>query len=124
MTREIKFRAWTGDKMITPDCIIFNECEDLHIEYDNGKGLCNPILMQYTGLKDKNGKEIYEGDYSKSETELYLVVFKDGLFGYNIYDLNNDGSWSFIEFEDMGCYYYNEMDFTLNIYENLELLNG
>ena len=58
MTREIKFRAWdTRQKKMVGDFDSgFNyrwfECQhkDCH------------VLMQYTGLKDKNGKEIYEGD--------------------------------------------------------------
>jgi len=61
--REIKFRAW--DTM-------FNYGKGGMIEWDNLKSQLEScfrspvreevILMQYTGLKDKNGKEIYEGD--------------------------------------------------------------
>lgn len=52
MTREIKFRAWDG-KMIRGPISMFERCDQ---EVEKGK------LMQFTGLKDKNGKEIYEGD--------------------------------------------------------------
>ena len=61
MNREIKFRAWNtkGKKMLdlqklTP---LATELNGLFLPFDE-----NSILMQYIGLKDKNGKEIYEGD--------------------------------------------------------------
>ena len=61
MTREIKFRAWNkkGRKMIdlqklTP---LATELNGLFLPFND-----DSILMQFTGLKDKNGKEIFEGD--------------------------------------------------------------
>lgn len=59
--RELKFRAWDTDKKKVVD--IF-ECYDFYgreLRTTNNKY----PLMQYTGLKDKNGKEIYEGDIVK-----------------------------------------------------------
>lgn len=59
--REIKFRAWNNQykKMsYDPDMLgAKTVCE--YFEYALDRGF---YLMQYTGLKDKNGKEIYEGD--------------------------------------------------------------
>ena len=63
-SREIKFRIW--DKINRMWLRRFN----VNL-FDIGD-LPNVELMQYTGLKDKNGKEIYEGDVVK------LVHFKDG----------------------------------------------
>jgi len=62
MTREIKFRAWDkkNKRMM--------ELGDIFKCFEAGNYLDNLredliIIMQYTGLKDKNGKEIYEGDF-------------------------------------------------------------
>ena len=71
--REIKFRAWNGNEMvdlqeITPLALDANMNTQLSLQ--GGSGLFIPFLpdyaiMQYTGLKDKDGVEIYEGDVVK-----------------------------------------------------------
>lgn len=58
MSREIKFRAWDGDRMT-----------NCGIQFNNTTGMLenkgNIALMQFTGLLDANGVEIYEGDILK-----------------------------------------------------------
>ena len=60
--REIKFRAWdlVHKKMIQVKSLEFGV--GITHQNDDMGDIDGYLLMQYTGLKDKNGKEIYDGD--------------------------------------------------------------
>ena len=122
MSREIKFRAWVKkEKEMTK--VLALETRDyatLNVLYnDNSKctlGMFAVEIMQYTGLKDKNGKEIYEGDIvilnDAEEENRCVVKYKYGSYILIDGDLREDLSNVEAKF----------LEVIGNIYENKNLL--
>lgn len=118
--RELKFRAWdkAQKKYIIPQRLALDDdgALDFYVYNRGGYALECFIVEQYTGLKDKNGKEIYEGDIVgfKWTKRLYVVT-------YRVYDasfiLEND------EWEETIHLSLEKDDFEVfgNIHENPEL---
>jgi uncharacterized phage protein (TIGR01671 family) len=72
--REIKFRAWDKTSNRMGAVYSLHQSGSCHVRDGNlllNKDECE--LMQFTGLKDKNGKEIYEGDIVKCDVDVYTV---------------------------------------------------
>ena len=109
--REIKFRIWKPllEKMFAHEHIDYNQA------FDNlDRGRFNDILMQYTGLKDENRKEIYEGD-----------VISDGIKGLFLVEWNDDTcKFQFSDGTDIndGIRYGTSKLIMGNIYENPDLI--
>lgn len=122
--REIKFRAWDKvNKFLTQVMTLsFRDGKVSTTHYSNGGGVYlhddEVVLMQYTGLKDKNGKEIYEGDiikFDKKSPEIKSVFYKNGSFC--ILDVND------VDICYLGdCIFKDEYEIIGDIYQNPELL--
>lgn len=118
--REIKFRVWNGKKMIQAtkwaDILVKGDGRIFcWVDIAENSGLIELDkneyeLMQYTGLKDKNGVEIYEGDVLSDKT----VVSSD--LDWNCSCCNGVYGWQF-EFNSV-----QDIEVIGNIYENPELL--
>lgn len=118
--REIKFRQWNENDVFSSNKMDYNPV----LEYSTGMATMavdinwlmkkhQSNLMRFTGLKDKNGTEIYEGDISWDEwNDCYGVVrFDEGKFVYEWENVCED----LIEVHDF-------LDITGNIYEHKYLL--
>lgn len=130
--RELKFRAWFNrfNKMVYE---VDKDTFDLWKGYWNGKiHIVYPddgdVVEQYTGLKDKNGKEIYEGDIIQEEID-FNSKMTDGTFKYRVYWDEEELCWCLghignesIHHELWQCNQSTEV--IGNIHENPELIGG
>ena len=131
MMREIKFRAWHDEHKTMVNFDNKKASNDIYIASNILKLMADnsPFLMQYTGLKDKNGVEIYEGDIIKDSSGRLMIVEWDSrvctsMFIFKVINtighikagrIVNTHVW--ITSDD------NDIEVIGNIYENKELLN-
>jgi len=114
MEREIKFRIWDGKQeyMITKP----------HLTIEHGIAKTNyrlEVMMQFTGIKDKNGKEIYEGDIIRFEDEKYTHKVEFIAPEFVRHCIQNDLRNQILPFKS-----FHKYEVIGNIFENPELLHS
>lgn len=123
-----------GDEI--EDHVIITSREEL--SYDQAL-VCYSVqpetVGQFTGLIDKNGKKVFEGDIFHLDDEIIaVVIFKDGCFRLEEYGLCGawtesgfdecGGGWVVIECDPIDWYTIRDMEIIGNIHDNRELLKS
>ena len=121
-----KFRAWFDSEMYDKPVVYDGEFYLYWREFENGETYNGAVLMQSTGLKDKNGSEIFEGDIVKYKagcnTFTEEVAYDKNFAGFGVRDANANIIFTFGELaEDIDLH---SLEVIGNIYENPELLEG
>lgn len=140
--RDIKFRAYHTEqkRMFDVYCLGIDLVAEITyngVDYGNNVFCGDDVnfikIMQYTGLKDKNGKEIYEGYLLEMRNELgyhkiFQIFYKDGGLCFNTHfdDFNKNPNEIYFyescaDMQSKG--FIVQCEIIGNIYENPELLN-
>jgi len=124
--KEIKFRAWDGK-----DIIIWKNLQEINLQELSLGVICEDIdkqikiiPMQFTGLQDRNGKDIYEGDIVKCKA---LITSNLSVHGPQKVDSEWVGEVKMIDGCFMCRYYLWEIEdreVIGNIYQNKDLLKN
>lgn len=130
--REIRFRAWDKEiekmyPVLEIDFVeewvrMYSKITGRHCNY-----LDDLVLMQFTGLEDKDGKEIYEGDivsvkylYDKRTTDRAQVVWQEDKAGFGLKSLKGLTNEVYELYRVTSKH---NLEIIGNIYENKELIN-
>ena len=123
-----KFRAWTEEGKAMYYGVYPFKDDALLLSYDeiafDEVPASDFIVMQSTGLKDKNGSEIFEGDIVKYEagcnTVTEEVAYDKNFAGFGVRDADTDIIFTFLQLADVVDLI--SLEVIGNIYQNPELL--
>lgn len=130
MERIIKFRGKRVDNGEWVEGSLFIDCDKSIFIIPTGMGIfagqkvIHETVGQFTGLTDKNGKEIYEGDVvihleaTEPEEKGFLCMFKDFRIKFMNVNFLEDDFYSTVNYE----YVKNNTEIIGNIHDNAELL--
>lgn len=122
MNREIKFRAWQTfpgiNKMISfEQCLQhFRDCYEINLDLFKDQYL---VWMQFTGLLDKNGKEIYEGDLCWIKGHICEIRYREQYCDYVFHIIKTNWRLMSVTKSNLTSY---RVKIIGNLYENPELL--
>ena len=125
--RKIKFKVWDikRKRMLDRECIVLNDGDyyEDYRDFEDGTALNNIVVMQYTGLDDKNGLGIFEKDIVKIEVDdgfdyIDSVGFVDWYEREREYAVFLKGE----PWRRLSVYAENEIEVIGDVYQNKELL--
>lgn len=132
MQRQIKFRAWDKiDKKMyynawpTPTGVDIYKDDQIPEEVTLSRGKACFVLMQFTGLLDKNGKEIFEDDLVQVKGVVWRVIWNEEHYKWTAITRNvwNKTRGSYLN-KSLAYLRDRQCELVGNIYANPELLKG
>ncbi len=115
---------------VNGECAV-EECKGVHVVFNRTNKIISKTIGQFTGLTDKNGIEIYEGDFVECknwEYNIFYVFYSEHFHRLHLMPLS-DGRMK-NEYAELGVHIFewiypkNKLEIIGNIYDNPELLQG